>query len=185
MICFGFIYETFVEIFRQMFETMQMGAFGSTSSELTKKFTEITNLSTVFLNTIGIAFYLILAIYLLLIWFQTIGRGLEMLILRFGIPFACIGLLNPDGGAFKGYFQKIIKIGFTAIVQLLLVRLSIVLTCGGHIVIALATAMMGYKTPGILNEFMATSGGGYYGASGAGRILSHGTIITRGLKKGA
>ena len=45
--------------------------------------------------------------------------------------------------------------------------------------------MMGYKTPGILNEFMATSGGGYYGAGSAGRVLSHGTIITRGIKKGA
>lgn len=64
-------------------------------------------------------------------------------------------------------------------------RLAVILTCGGHIVIALATAMMGHKTPGILNEFMTSSGGGYYGAGSAGRVLSHGTIITRGIKKGA
>lgn len=185
MICFGFIYETFVEIFRQMFEAMQVGAFGSTSSSISDQFMKVANLSSIFLNFIGQVFYLILAILLVLMWFQTLGRGMEMLILRFGIPFACIGLLNPDGGAFKGYFQKIIKIGFTTIVQLLLIRLSIVLTCGGHIVIALATAMMGYKTPNILNEFMATSGGGYYGANSAGRMMSHGTIITRGLKKGS
>ena len=87
MITFGFIYETFVEIFRQMFEAMQVGAFGSTSSAISDQLITINSLSSIFLNTIGTIFYLVLVILLLLMWFQTLGRGLEMLILRFRNTF--------------------------------------------------------------------------------------------------
>lgn len=100
------------------------------------------------------------------------------------MPFACIGLLNPDGGAFRGYFQKMIKVAFTVIVQLLLLRFTLALLSKYHILIALATGLMAYKTPGLLNEFMATSGG-YYGSRGVGRMATNTKIIFSGMKKGS
>ena len=51
-------------------------------------------------NVAGAFFYLIIAIYMVLIYFQTITRGIEMFILRLAIPFACIGLLNSDRWSF-------------------------------------------------------------------------------------
>lgn len=104
--------------------------------------------------------------------------------LDFGIPFACIGLLNADGGVFRGYFQKLIKVAFTVIVQLLLLRLTLVLLFKYHVVIALATVMMAYRTPGILNEFMATAGQGYYGARGMSSIVTKTSVIKNSLLKG-
>lgn len=107
-----------------------------------------------------------------------------MLILRLGIPFACIGLLNADGGVFKGYFQKIIKVGFTVVVQLFLLRFTLALLYKYHIILALASGLMAYKTPGLISEFMATSSQGYYGGRGASSLATKSSVIFRGFSKG-
>ena len=183
MITFGFIYETFVEIFYQMFMSMMNGAFGEVQKDLDIVKDSLGSIST-WLNIVGLFFYVIVGIFCTLIYFQNIGRGIEMFVLRLGMPFACIGLLNADGGAFRGYFQKMIKVGFTVVVQLLLVRFTIALLSKFHLVIALATILMAYKTPGLLNEFMATSGNGYYGARGAGSFITRTSVIRHNLTKG-
>lgn len=182
MISFGFIYETFVTIFYNLFESLSNTAFPGD----TAKFIGLDENSLYATSFIGNAIYFIIMVLFILIYFQNIGRGIEMFILRLGLPFACIGLLNADGGAFKGYSQKMIKVAFTVIVQLLLIKLAIALLKppGFHLAMSLATSIMAYKTPGLLNEFMATAGSGYYGAREMGSMATRFSVITRGMKKG-
>ena len=89
-------------------------------------------------NILGAFFYLIIAIYMVLIYFQTLTRGIEMFILRLAIPIACIGLLNSDGGAFNGYIKKFISNAFTVIIQLALLQFAILLMNNAHIVLSLS-----------------------------------------------
>ena len=104
-----------------------------------------------------------------------------MLVLRFGVPFACIGFLNADGGVANGYFQKMIKVAFTIIVQILLLRLSIALLTKAHIILSLACVNIAYKTPSLLSEFMVSNNQGYYGLGGASKAMA----FTKFMKKGA
>lgn len=69
-----------------------------------------------------------------------------------------IGLLNANQGAFKGYVQKFINNAFTIILQLLLVKFSIILLNGGHFVLCFVASNIALKTPQMLQEFMITSG---------------------------
>lgn len=181
MICFGFIYEVFVEIFVAMYNSFMTAGFGSASIS-TQEIYNINSQAGVFLNAIGSLFYLVIAIYCLLIYFQNLGRGIEMLVLRFGVPFACIGFLNADGGVASGYFQKMIKVAFTIIVQILLLRLSISLLTKAHIIIALACVNIAYKTPNLLSEFMVSNNQGYYGLGGASKAMAFTKFMGKGAK---
>lgn len=180
MICFGFIYEVFVEIFVSMYESFMTAGFGSATIN-NQEIYNINSQAGIFLNAIGSLFYLVIAIYCLLIYFQNLGRGIEMLVLRFGVPFACIGFLNADGGVANGYFQKMIKVAFTIIVQILLLRLSIALLTKAHIILSLACVNIAYKTPSLLSEFMVSNNQGYYGLGGASKAMA----FTKFMKKGA
>ena len=180
MISFGFIYEVFVEVFVSMYESFMVAGFGSASISI-KEAENINSQAGIFLNAIGSLFYLVVAIYCLLIYFQNLGRGIEMLVLRFGVPFACIGFLNADGGVASGYFQKMIKVAFTVIVQILLLRLSIALITKAHIILSLACVNIAYKTPNLLSEFMVSNNQGYYGLGGASKAMA----FTKFMKKGA
>ncbi|MDO5556547.1 MAG: DUF6102 family protein [Clostridia bacterium] len=176
MICFGFIYTQFVNIFYGMYSNLLMGMTGSISPVAP----EYKNLG---LNVFGAFLYLIIAIQLTILYFQFLTRGFEMLVLRLGIPFASIGLLNANQGAFKGYIQKFINNAFTIIVQLLLVQFSILLLNGGHFVLAFTSSSIALRTPQMLNEFMISSGGG----STSGKINTVSRVVTMfrsGISKG-
>lgn len=178
MISFGFLYETFVNILYNFYTSITIAGFGS-SSDLNSILGQFS-VSTTFMNTIGLFIYAIVAFQFVLVYFQNLSRGIEILILRFGIPFACIGLLNADKGAFKGYIQQFIKVSFTVIVQLTLLRLSITLLVNAHGIIALATSSLALKTPGLLAQFLTT----YGGTDGkAGRVVHNISVISSMMKK--
>lgn len=179
MICFGFIYEVFVEIFVSMYESFINAGFEGGDS-IVEDLKKVNGLSGVFLNMIGNIFYLIIAVFCALIYFQNLGRGIEMLVLRFGVPFACIGFLNADGGVANGYFQKMIKVAFTIIVQLLLLRLSLSLISQYHVILSLACINIAYKTPNLLSEFMVSNNQGYYGLGGASKAMAFGKFMKKG-----
>ena len=145
MISFGYIYRTFVDVFYSLYTSLDRAAFGNNYNNLTDS-SWIETFGDAF-NIVGNTFYLIVSVLYILIYFQNLGRGVEMLVLRFGLPFACIGLLNADGGAFKGYIQKMIKVAFTVIVQLMLLKFSLILLESRHLILALATGLMAYRTP--------------------------------------
>ena len=176
MITFGFIYTQFVNIFYGIYNNLLMGMTGS----LEPVVPEYKNLG---LNVFGAFLYLIIAIQLTLLYFQFLTRGFEMLILRLGIPFASIGLLNANQGAFKGYIQKFINNAFTIIVQLLLVQFAIILLNGGHFVLAFTASSIALRTPAMLQEFMISAGGG----STSGKVNTVSRVVTMlktGVSKG-
>ncbi|GEM_PF-1809755 len=178
MISFGFLYETFVNILFSFYTSITTSAFGS-SSDLSATLGNFT-VSIALVNTIGLFIYAIVAFQFVLIYFQNLSRGIEILILRFGIPFACIGLLNADRGVFKGYIQQFVKVSFTVIVQLTLLRLAIVLLVNGNGILALATSSLAMKTPGLLAQFLTT----YGGTEGkAGKIVHNLSVVGSMMKK--
>lgn len=176
MVCFGFIYTQFVNIFYGIYNNLLVGMTGSLDAVVP----EYKNLG---LNVFGAFLYLVIAVQLALLYFQFLTRGFEMLILRLGIPFACIGLLNANQGAFKGYIQKFINNAFTIIIQLLLVQFSILLLNGGHFVLAFTSSSIALRTPQMLQEFMISSGGG----STSGKVNTVSRVVTifrSGVSKG-
>lgn len=178
MISFGFLYETFVNILFSFYTSITTSAFGS-SSDLSSTLGNFT-VSTALVNTIGLFIYAIVAFQFVLIYFQNLSRGIEILILRFGIPFACIGLINADKGVFKGYIQQFVKVSFTVIVQLTLLRLAIVLLVNGNGILALATSSLAMKTPSLLAQFLTT----YGGTEGkAGKVVHNLSVVGSMMKK--
>lgn len=176
MICFGFIYTQFVSIFFDIYNDLLIGMTGS----LEPVVPEFKNIG---LNVFGAFLYLIIAVQLVLMYFQFLTRGFEMLILRLGIPFACIGLLNANQGAFKGYVQKFINNAFTIIIQLLLVQFAIILLNGGHFVLCFVASSIALKTPQMLQEFMITSGSSN-ASSKINTVTRVVTMFKSGISKG-
>ena len=104
---------------------------------------------------------LVFFILFLLIYLQFLGRGLELVILRLGMPISCIGLLDSDKGVFGAYIKKFFQAMLSVIVQLVLVKLAIGLMLNVHLLWGIAAMIAAYKTPKFLAEFIiAPTGGG-------------------------
>lgn len=116
-----------------------------------------------FLNN-GIFMVIIALIYLIMyiyLWIQFIKRGLELFILKKGIPFACIGMIDSDDGVFKPYCKKIVQELFTVFIQIILLKMSLIFMINGHFLWGIAAMSYSIKTPQFLQEFiMMTQGGG-------------------------
>lgn len=116
-----------------------------------------------FLNN-GIFLVIIALIYLVMyifLWIQFIKRGLELFILKKGIPFACVGLIDSDGGVFKPYCKKIVQELFTVFIQVILLKMSLIFMINGHFLWGIAAMNFSIKSPQFLQEFiMMTQSGG-------------------------
>lgn len=64
----------------------------------------ITGISSAGLFTAIISLIFFICFFLLYLQFLT--RGLEIFILRVGLPLACVGLMDADKGVFRTYIQK-------------------------------------------------------------------------------
>ena len=160
MIFFGFIYRVFVDVMYEFYKSILTVATGSTF-EIVSNFNTIIEdgsfKSTMF-NIFGCTLVLIVFVQLALLYFQNLSRGIQILILRIGIPFASIGLLNSDGGAFKGYIKKFIQNAFTVIIQCLLIQFAFMSIGEGAFVIGLMFSTTALKVPTMLQEFLISSG---------------------------
>lgn len=94
-----------------------------------------------------------LVMYLLL-YFQFIRRGLEMLILKIGLPWACVGIIDSDEEIFRVYIKKFIHSFITVFVQLLLMKLGLALMGQLQYIWAVATMGASLGTPKLIQEFM-------------------------------
>ena len=116
------------------------------------------------ISSLGIVtaiFGLVFVICYFMLYFQFLMRGLEMLILRVGIPIACVGLLDNDNGVFKSYLSTFFKSLFSVVVQIALAKLGVGLMLNMHIFWGVACMILALKTPKFLAEFvMPTSSGG-------------------------
>jgi len=137
------------------------------SGQLLRVIGEETNYSwSVWVNgisSLGIVtaiFALIFVICYFMLYFQFLMRGLEMLILRVGIPIACIGLLDNDSGVFKNYIATFFKSMLSVVVQIALAKLGVGLMLNMHVFWGVACMMLALRTPKFLAEFVVPTGGG-------------------------
>jgi len=115
------------------------------------------------ISTLGIVtaiFGLVFIICYFLLYFQFLMRGLELLILRVGIPVACVGLIDNDKGIFKSYMNKFFQTALAVIVQICLCKLGVGMMLNMHIFWGIACLILAIKTPKFLSEFLVPSGGG-------------------------
>ena len=107
---------------------------------------------------------LVAIILFFILYIQFIMRGFEIWILKLGFPIACVGLVQADGGAFKSYFEKILKSMITIIVQVILCKLALLLIASSQFIYMIAAIILAIKTPKFLQDIMLVSGGGFGGA---------------------
>ena len=160
---FGFAYTYFIRIMFQLYRQL-VAAFAPNSEIYANLIGEsgvaFSHLALPFLNLLGIIVALIVAVQLVLLYFQLLKRGLQIFIIRMTIPFAAIGLLNSNGGAFTGYIKLIMKNAFTVVIQLILAELAISLLFNMNLVLSLITMSLALQTLSMLQEFMVSAGQG-------------------------
>jgi hypothetical protein len=112
------------------------------------------------LGLVTAIFALIFMICYFLLYFQFLVRGLEMLVLRVGVPIACAGLLDNDSGVFKNYLATFFKSMLTVVVQIALAKFGVGLMLNMHVFWGVACMMLALRTPKFLAEFVMPAGGG-------------------------
>jgi hypothetical protein len=128
-------------------------------------------------------FGLVFVICYFVLYFQFLMRGLEIMILRIGLPLACVGLLDSDKGVFKTYINKFFQTTFSVVVQICLCKLGVGMMMNVSIMNifwGIACIVLAIKTPRFLSEFMVPTGGG-----GAGVINNmYHSVRLVGMAKG-
>lgn len=124
---------------------------------------------------------LIFFICFFLLYLQFLMRGMEILILRIGLPVACVGLLDADKGVFRTYIQKFFQSTLAVLVQIVLAKVGIALMLNTHVFWGVAALMLAIKTPRFLQEFIIVSGG--HGAGVMGNVYQSVRLVQ--IAKGA
>lgn len=119
------------------------------------------------ISSLGIVtaiFGLIFIVCYFCLYFQFLMRGLEIMILRIGLPLACVGLLDNDKGVFKTYMNKFFQSTLAVVVQICLCKLGVgmMMNIGVNMNIfwGIACIVLAIKTPKFLSDFMVPTGGG-------------------------
>lgn len=106
--------------------------------------------------------YLIMALVLCAMLMK---RGFELLILRLGVPLACLGLLDSDYGVFKNYTQILFRTLLTSVIQVTLFSLSMRVMNAPelfNIMLSIAILMTAFGTPVLMQQLLipGSRGGG-------------------------
>ncbi len=115
------------------------------------------------MSTVGIVtaiFGLVFIICYFMLYFQFLMRGMEIMILRVGVPIACAGLLDNDKGVFRAYSQKFVQSTLAVVIQISLAKLGVGLMLNMHLFWGAACMMLAIKTPKFLGDFLISTGGG-------------------------
>lgn len=160
MICFKEIYNIFVGIVQEFLNEI-----------LSNMTVQGTNLAEILTGNMGGGIFTAVAcLVLLIVWLilicQFIMKGIEILVMRLGIPFASIGLLNSDNGVFTEYVRDFLLTAFTLVVQLGLLNLSILALVNGHLIYGIAIAIVSVNTPMMLGKFMIRPNGSLINSMG-------------------
>ena len=109
-------------------------------------------------------FGLVFVICYFILYFQFLMRGVEIMILRIGLPLACTGLLDNDMGVFKTHLTKFFQSTVAVMVQISLCKLGVgmMMNVGINLNVfwGIACLVLAIKTPRFLSEFMVPTGGG-------------------------
>ena len=176
---FNFLYEIFVNIsidfINQMLDAVGLVTVTSLV-EISEQFFLGGNLFTL------LALLVFFICYLLLV-FQFIKRGLEMLILRLGVPIACVGLIDSDNGVFAPYIKIFIQNSVTVVIQLAMIKLGFGVISNGNIFFGIASMIMGIKTPQFLQQFMIGLGNGGINMMNINQMANMVSKVSRFIRK--
>lgn len=154
-LCFSILYDWVIDIASSFGRSILSAMNLAENISLT---TIIANIATSGIFNAIVA--LIALILLFVLYIQFLMRSLEMFVLKLGFPLACVGLVNPDGGVFKSYSEKLFKSVLTVLVQIILCKISIVLILNVKMLFGIAAIIMAIKTPKFIQEFMLGGGSG-------------------------
>lgn len=144
-------------------------------------------------NLLGGVLVLIFCVLYYIAYFGVVKNGVEIFVLKLGMPIACVGLLNADKGIFKNYMMSFVKAFVTILVKMILLQMAVSIitvnaSVGGArqddifskcfgLLIGISCASLALSTPKLLAEFMVPSSGGgsivnkaYYAANFAGKV---------------
>lgn len=154
-VCFPTLYQWMADIVEDMTNQL-LTAIGVTTDYGWQAW--VNGISSMGLVTA--IFGLIFIICYFMLYFQFLMRGLEIFILRVGVPLACVGLLDNDKGVFKAYLNKFFQSMLAVVVQIVLSKLGVGLMLNMHVFWGLACMMLAIRTPRFLQDFLITTGGG-------------------------
>ncbi|WP_353852764.1 conjugal transfer protein TrbL family protein [Dehalobacter restrictus] len=154
-VCFPTLYQWMAAIVENMTEQL-LAAVGAATDYSWKAW--VDGISSMGLVTA--IFGLIFIICYFMLYFQFLMRGLEIFILRVGVPLACVGLLDNDKGIFKAYLNKFFQSMLAVVVQIVLAKLGVGLMLNMHIFWGVACMVLAIRTPRFLQDFLITTGGG-------------------------
>lgn len=132
MICFGWLYTFVINIAGSFFEQLM------TSIDRPNDFSTSSLIQNSSNGLFSAIISLVLVIEFLILIFQFIHRGFEILIMRCIVPFTCIGLLSSNGGSFSIIIKKFTQNILTVILQLTLMFITMKLAGSGHLIYAVA-----------------------------------------------
>ena len=158
MVSFPYLYDQAADVFIYLAKGI-MGSLGVSNGLKLQAALGVISGGT---DVIVLIELLIFAIMVFIMWIMLIRRGIELLILRLGIPFAAVGLIDSDMGAFKGYMQIFLKAAFTTVIQVGL--LSWAFRVAGtfdfsNLLIAIAIITAAFATPLLMQQFLVATGG--------------------------
>ena len=154
-VCFPTLYQWMADIVEDMTNQL-LTAIGVTTNYGWQAW--VNGISTMGLVTAILGLIFIICYFML--YFQFLMRGLEIFILRVGVPLACVGLLDNDKGVFKAYLNKFFQSMLAVVVQIVLSKLGVGLMLNMHVFWGLACMMLAIRTPRFLQDFLITTGGG-------------------------
>ena len=160
MICFPWLYERAVDIFTFISDGI-MGRLGAVDVKLGQA---ILNGGSAGGN-IALIFGLVFLVLVFVLWIRLMMQGFELLVMRLGLPFATVGLIDSDMALFKSYIQVFFKTGFTVIIQISLMSLAVRLIASIqqheiNLFAAIALVSTALATPKLLSQFLTPQGGG-------------------------
>lgn len=119
-VCFPVMYGWLAEITQNLTDEL-MAAIGAATNYNWQAW--VNGLSS--LGLVTAIFGLIFVVCYFVLYFQFLMRGLEIMILRIGLPLACVGLLDNDKGVFKTYINKFFQSTLAVVVQICLCKLGV------------------------------------------------------------
>ena len=158
-VCFPVMYGWLAEITQNLTDELMTAIGAATNYDWQAWVNGISSLGLV-----TAIFGLIFVVCYFVLYFQFLMRGLEIMILRIGLPLACVGLLDNDKGVFKTYINKFFQSTLAVVVQICLCKLGVgmMMNIGVNMNIfwGIACIVLAIKTPRFLSEFMVPTGGG-------------------------
>lgn len=158
-VCFPVLYGWLAEITQSLTDELMTAIGAATNYDWQAWVNGISSLGLV-----TAIFGLIFVVCYFVLYFQFLMRGLEIMILRIGLPLACVGLLDNDKGVFKTYINKFFQSTLAVVVQICLCKLGVgmMMNVGINMNIfwGIACIVLAIKTPRFLSEFMVPTGGG-------------------------